>query len=251
VTAAQSLHLLVGAYAVNAVNPAEREQFEQHLDHCGDCRDELVGLREAAGRLAELSATYPPPRLRTRVLGVIGNARPLPPVTAPRASLAGLPPAPVRRSRAFHTALLTLAATVAVIACATAASWIWGTGGAPQTKAELIQHAPDAKHSLVESDAGWSVTVWHSDSLRQAVLVTQHMPAPPKGMVYQIWLDQPSSGSVSAGLMSTDDEDQSIVLGGNAASAIGVRITLEPVGGSDRPTSAPIAVFDFGRAAPG
>jgi anti-sigma-K factor RskA len=96
----------------------------------------------------------------------------------------------------------------------------------------------------------WSATVWHSDSLRQAVLVTENMPAPPQGTVYQLWLDQPSSGSVSAGLMPGGEADQTVVLAANAAGANGLSITLEPVGGSDEPTAEPIADFDFGRAAP-
>ncbi len=129
-------------------------------------------------------------------------------------------------------------------------STAWRHGASPDTTAASIQHAPDAKQSLVESDAGWSVTVWHSDSLRQAVLVAENMPAPPRGTVYQLWLDQPSSGTVSAGLMPRGQAGQAVVLAGDAADANGASITLEPSGGSARPTSEPIAVFDFGRAAP-
>ena len=109
-------------------------------------------------------------------------------------------------------------------------------------------HAPDRRHSTVESDTGWAATVWHSDSLHQAVIVTTNMPKPPPGMVYQVWFDQPSSGSVSAGLMPAGP-DQSLALQGDAASANGTSVTLEPEGGSATPTSDPVAVFDFGQGA--
>jgi hypothetical protein len=40
--------------------------------------------------------------------------------------------------------------------------------------------------------------------------------------------------------------DQTVVLDGVAATATGAGITVEPAGGSDHPTSDPIALFDFG-----
>ena len=248
-TATQSLHLLVGAYAVNALGSAECEQFEQHLNQCSDCGDELAGLREAAGRLAEISAAVPPPGLRAKVLTRIGRTRPLPPVTAAGRNRAQSRSIHADKHRAGAIGLLALAAAIATLFALTGLTTLGQDAGISDTTARSIRDAPDAKHSLVEFDAGWSATVWHSDSLRQAVLVTENMPAPPRGTVYQLWLDQPSSGKVSAGLMPLGQADQAVVLAGDAASANGVSITLEPVGGSDQPTADAIAVFDFGRAA--
>ncbi len=39
--------------------------------------------------------------------------------------------------------------------------------------------------------------------------------------------------------------DQKFVLDGDAAAAVGAGITVEPEGGSDQPTSEPIALIDF------
>jgi hypothetical protein len=44
-------------------------------------------------------------------------------------------------------------------------------------------------------------------------------------------------------------EDQTVLLEGDAATATGAGITVEPEGGSPEPTSQPIALFDFGRSA--
>ena len=82
----------------------------------------------------------------------------------------------------------------------------------------------------------------------KAVLVTEKMPPPPEGMVYQLWLDQPVSGMVSAGVMPVK-EDQTVMLEGDAATAEAAGITIEPAGGSEHPTSEPIALFDFGQSA--
>ncbi len=250
VTTGESIHLLVGAYAVDALDPADRARFAEHLDHCPDCLDELAGLHEAAGRVADLSATAPPPGLRARVLTAIDLTRPLPPVAPTRPHRAERRSDHAVRPRARLVALLTVAAAVVILLLLAGLTTLGQSADTSATAAASIQDASDAKRSLVESDAGWSATVWHSDSRRQAMLVTENMPAPPRGTVYQLWLDQPSSGTVSAGLVPLGQPHQTVVLVGDAASANGVSITLEPVGGSEHPTADPIAVFDFGRAAP-
>jgi len=60
--------LLTGAYALDALDAADRETFEQHLADCETCAAEVAGLREAAGRLADDSWSTPPSRLRRQVL---------------------------------------------------------------------------------------------------------------------------------------------------------------------------------------
>ena len=47
---------------------------------------------------------------------------------------------------------------------------------------------------------------------------------------------------VPAGLMP-GKADQTVLLSGDPGGATAVGITVEPVGGSDKPTSAPIALF--------
>ena len=140
------------------------------------------------------------------------------------------------------------AAVLGILGAGTTTGWPSDHSRATPSAAARVLEAPDRKHSTVESDTGWTATVWHSDSVHQAVIVTTNMPSPPDGMVYQVWLDQPSSGLVSAGLMPVTP-DQSLLLRGDAATANGTWVTLEPEGGSPRPTSDPIAVFDFGQGA--
>lgn len=40
----ESIHDLVGAYALNAIDDAERAAFEAHLDECAECREELASF---------------------------------------------------------------------------------------------------------------------------------------------------------------------------------------------------------------
>ena len=111
---------------------------------------------------------------------------------------------------------------------------------------DQVLQATDAKRTSLDFPGGASATVTHSDSLHEAVIVTEDMPPPPAGKVYQLWLDQPGEGMVSAGVMPVEP-DQTVLLTGDAATATAAGITVEPAGGSTSPTSPPIALFDFGR----
>lgn len=233
------IHALVGAYAVDAVDDLERAAFERHLEECAACRAEVAGLREAAGLLTETTTAEPSPELRAAVLAGIGSIRPLPPA---------VPAARPRRRRT--TQWLGAAAAAVVLVGAGAVVWQqpWDDGTTQVTSvADQVLRAADAKSTSLDFPGGAHATVTHSDSLDKAVIVTTDMPAPPAGRVYQLWLDQPGRGMVSAGVMPVA-ADQTVVLEGDAASALGAGITVEPEGGSTAPTTKPIALFDFGRA---
>lgn len=237
------IHALSGAYAVDALDDLERVAFERHLRECAECRAEVAGLREAASLIAETTTLPPPPDLRDRVLAGVASVRPLPPEVP-----ASQPVAPARRSRRLPLLLGAAAAVLVVGAGAVAVQQPWSDDGSQVqlSATDRVLTAADAKSTSLEFPGGASATVTHSDSLHEAVIVTRDMPPPPEGKVYQLWLDQPGQGMVSAGLMPIA-EDQSVVLEGDAASATAAGITVEPAGGSQEPTSDPIAVFDFGR----
>ncbi|HET8561298.1 MAG TPA: anti-sigma factor [Marmoricola sp.] len=246
-----SIHALSGAYVVDALDDLERARFETHLAGCADCRTEVQGLREAATRLAETTATPPPPALRDRVLADITRVRPLPPEepTGREAT-----PAPARTTAAHarprrHWARL-LAAAAAVLAIAgvgTVATHPWqGSNQGQLSLADRVLTARDAQRTTATFPGGASATVVRSVSQGRAVIVTRRMPAAPRGKVYELWLQDPSGTMQPAGLMPPG-ADQTVLLKGDAATAKAVGITVEPAGGSPRPTSTPIAVFDFGR----
>ena len=73
------LHLLTGAYAVDALTGDELDEFETHLDSCASCADEVRGLRETAARLGLAAAIAPPPWMREQVLDATSRVRQLPP----------------------------------------------------------------------------------------------------------------------------------------------------------------------------
>ncbi len=111
---------LAGAYALDALEAAEREAVERHLDVCPACRAFTAEHADAAAALARLvPPEAPPPELRARVVALARARRePLPAAATGRA--AGPP-----IGHAWH-----VAAAVALLALGWAAGrWaVWAPG---------------------------------------------------------------------------------------------------------------------------
>lgn len=227
------IHALSGAYAVDAVHDLERAEFERHLASCDSCRAEVASLRDAAGHLADVSASPPPPGLRAQVLSEAQSVRPLP----PRA-----PAAPTRRWRI--PALAAAAALIAGLGVGVTTEWRpWEPETVQMTLAERVRQAPDAQSWTQSLPSGGSVTVTRSKSVGVAVWQSTGMKPLPSGRVYELWLQAPDESLKPAGLFSAGDGE--VVMRGDATEAIGAGVTEEPSGGSPVPTTAPIAFIDF------
>jgi anti-sigma-K factor RskA len=117
--------------------------------------------------------------------------------------------------------------------------------GSQLTPTEQVLRADDAQRQQKTID-GAHATIVRSASLGQAVLIADKMPDAPTGKDYQLWLDIPGQGMVSAGLMPRDAKQPvTVLLKGDARKAVGAGITVEPAGGSAKPTTQPIALFMF------
>ena len=245
---ALDLHLLSGAYAVDALDDLERARFEAHLSTCADCRLEVAGLREAATMLADTTAVAPPPGLRDRVLADIETVRPLPPILPDRPGSAGASRRATPRRR--WAPLLAVAASILLVLGVGAVWQPWddgdGTSQRQPTAADRVLGAADAETVSLDV-AGAQAKVVRSKSEGRAVLVATGMPPAPSGKVYELWLQDETGHLAPAGLMP-EGSDHTVVLEGDATDATGVGITVEPAGGSDVPTDSPIAVFDFSEA---
>ncbi|MCU1488073.1 MAG: hypothetical protein JWN67_4819 [Actinomycetia bacterium] len=66
---------LLGAYALDAVDPDERDEVEEHLLSCARCRAEVADHREVAALLAH-SGSDAPPDLWDRIAGSLEAAPP-------------------------------------------------------------------------------------------------------------------------------------------------------------------------------
>lgn len=234
------IHALSGAYAVDALDDHERELFEQHLADCADCRAEVDSLREAAATLTSAEPVAPPPSLRAAVLAGIGTVRPLPPEVPHLEHVRE-----ARRTRRFPAFLAAAAAVVAVAGVGAVVTEPWESDDPALSPVARVIEADDARTVSLRLD-GASATLYHSAELGQAAIVTDDMPPPPAGKVYELWL-QKDGRMVPAGLMPVR-EDQELLLEGDASDATAAGITVEPAGGSAQPTTPPIALFELEQA---
>lgn len=236
------IHALSGAYAVDALDEVERTQFERHLAECAECRAEVASFSETAALMAEAQAEAPPRSLRDGVLRGIQQIRPLPPETRPAVSTAR---AGVRRL----PQLLVAAAAVLLLALGAV---LWQPWQHHQTSlADQIEHAPDAVRVTERLPGGHGELILvRSASLGRAVMIADHVPEPPPGKTYQLWL-QPvgQKAMVSAGLMP--DTAQPAVLAGDPTTAQAAAVSVERQGGATHPSHDVVAVFPLNSASGG
>jgi anti-sigma-K factor RskA len=243
------IHALSGAYAVDALDDDERRQFERHLEVCPECRAEVRSFSETAALIAETEAETPPPSLRDSVLSGIGAIRPLPPEPAPATPPEAPTPGVVRTLRRRTFPVLVAASVALILLAVGALVWQPWNGSETSDLADRIMQAPDAVRVTEPVPGGGTLTIVRSASLQRAVLVGSDVPAAEPGTTYQMWLQQPGQGMVSAGLMP--DADEPTVLAGDAATATAAAVSVEPETGSARPTSDPIALFPLQTATGG
>ncbi len=192
------MHDLAAAFALDALDGDEVDEFEQHLAICPDCEDELARLRVAAVALAfagELAV--PPPSLRERVLDV------------------GVPVIHLRRRRPH------LAAAVAVVAAAVIAIAVrpWddddSIGGMKRFTAQ------GARATLLVDRSG------------EAVLAVRRLPPPPAGKAYEIWVIAGGKATPAGWVRGSF-----AALARPVPPGASVAVSIEPTAGSPQPTGA-------------
>ena len=239
---ADDWHVLTGSYALDALPDPERVEFERHLQHCPSCEAEVRGLRATAARLAMAQALQPPPGMEQRVLAAAYRTRQLPPLPTDRLRAArdhrraqvARRFAP-RRIAAFAAAASVAAAVALGITQVSTQHRLESTQASNAAISRVVT-APDARIETARTSAGGSVTVVASAALREAVVTGTGTP--PAGRVYQVWVMSPS-GARSAGLMA----GPSTVLASAVVPGDRIGITVEPAGGTSKPTTTPVAVL--------
>jgi anti-sigma-K factor RskA len=244
-------HTLAGAYAMDAVSDDDRARFEQHLAGCETCQAELRGLRETTARLAAAAEVRPRAELREQTVRAAAQIRQLPPVTAaepasPAARWRHAPAGPGRRW------LPRLAIGIAAVFALVAAGFGYAMHGAEhrldmaQSRSHEIAAvlgAPDAKMMTGQIRTGGSATVVMSHRARTLVFTAADLRSLPRARAYQLWLMGPS-GARSVGMLPVARHGMTgpLVVSG-LAPGDKVGLTVEPAGGSPRPTSVPILML--------
>ncbi|TAK68084.1 MAG: hypothetical protein EPO13_12305 [Actinomycetota bacterium] len=238
------LHLLTGAYAVDALDAQEAAMFAAHLDRCAVCRAEVRGLREAAARLAGVEATALPAGLRGRVLAEAGRTRQDPPPDSATAApyVAGRTAERTVWSRLLVAAVVVLVAAVGVLSARLGGmSRDLDATTASMAQLTAVLAAPDARTHPASGGQGANGAVVVSPASGRAALLTSGMAELASGSTYQAWYLDTAGTPTSAGLFQPDAHGVSgMMLQGDPARAAAVGVTVEPAGGSAAPTSIPV-----------
>ena len=237
------LHLLTGAYAVDALTGDELDDFEQHLKQCPSCAEEVSGLQETAARLGLAAAIAPPSSMRAQVLDATNRVRQLPP-SGVRLITADGPRRRRRLSRRLPRPIAVTAMAAAIVALAILQVGTRHQLQQAQTNNQTIASvlsASDARIQLSSSTIGGTVTAVVSPHDREAVITAAGMPTPSDAKVYQLWVISPA-GARSVGLLpGSSDGATSPVLADGVQPGDQLAVTIEPAGGTKQPTTIPIA----------
>jgi len=224
------IHELTAGYALDALDADERRAYEDHLEGCERCQEELSSLWETTEALA-LAASGPVPSegLRDRILA---GAR------AERQKVI-----PFERRRRLTVPVLAAATAVAAVVAIGVGIWAAGVSGDLDDAQLALERERAALDVLAASDArrvalqiGEGQLVVRPDG--EAVLVLDGLDDAPEDKTYVAWIVE-DGAPVPAGTFPGNEERDLVLLEGSVDEGDAVAVTLED-GPVEAPTTAPI-----------
>jgi anti-sigma-K factor RskA len=245
-------------YALGALKAEENAAIESHVASCAECAHKLA---EARGRVALLALSVDPVEpapgvkeslMRQLMASAEGHE------TWQRA------PEPRRiRVTSWWTAIWAPAAVV--LACASIFLWIGNMhlqgeinqlyhqmsdyqSGVADTQAKLdLFSAKDSVHVALapaKEYRGASATVLYNARLGKAFYSDMLFVPPPPDKSYQLWLVNADGTPLSAGLLTPAEGEGTKMFASFPAGTIAkaFAVTIEPAGGSEKPTGPKILV---------
>lgn len=238
------IHALVGAYVVDALDHDERAAFEEHLDACPSCLEEVIMLAEVPALLASSVAVPVPAHLRASVLAEVDRT-PQERPARPRQSTVSAPSfaAAAPRNRFVMGLLAAAAAVVVVVGAIGFVSVRSADQRAEEAESALsIYEAPDRSTATFEGELG-SIQVTTSESVGATVVTGTDVPELAEGRTYELWFVD-ENGPSPAGTFTADGGTIDHRIDGVATAT--VAITDEPAGGSPQPTGPILASASIG-----
>jgi hypothetical protein len=249
---------LLGAYALDAIDDAERAQIEQYLITSSAGRLEVDRMTDAIDQVVEAQAdtagesvgeTVGEPGLPAGLWDRIADQLPprlerVPELAAPFAAVDELVDRRSHRNGRTARIVLSVAAAVLVVALGVGVVRRTSTSSTTSVAQQLELQADRAagqsgSHTatLTGPDGAVSVRVVIDDQGRGYVLPTG-LPALGSDRTYQLWSIDGGT-PISLGLLGSDP---TVAVVGTGGSPSQLAITAEPASGSTGPTSNPVAV---------
>jgi anti-sigma-K factor RskA len=247
----------LSAYALDALDPADRAAVERALADSPDLRDEADSFAASAAQLAELAQPVAPPAdLRARLMGAIdaapqvsrdvpvGGASKVPDLTD-GTDAPGRAQAEARRrwfQRPGSLVAVAAAAVVLLVGAVIGIGWPGPNGWGAQIQMTAIAEAPDAQSTTLEAEGGGEITLVTSASKGRSAVVAAGLPELGDDQTYELWYIDDASAA-PAGTFDMRGGETWRILDGSFTPGVAVGVTVEPAGGSPQPTSEPIVVI--------
>jgi anti-sigma-K factor RskA len=224
-----------GPWVLGALGEPDAGVFEQHLETCAACVREVAELQVVADVLPMAAPQLlPPPDLKARIMATVNAEAELLRAAGPQADV----PQQASRSRgtgwfgwlgrirplpaaAAATAFLAIGLIVGVLATGGNGGTTTFTGTGPRGTAVALQ----------------------VDDHHKGKLEFQHLPSPPSGRVYQVWLvtGRQNPRPTHALFSVSRDGDATIDIPESLRGTDQVLVSDEPPSGSPQPTGSVIA----------
>ncbi len=214
---------LSGAYALDAITPAEREAAQAHLARCAACTRRLQELRAVVDVLPySVPQVNPPESLKGRVLDAIRmeNTR-----TQPISITRNASP---RHRRRWITPLLAVAAALMLLLLGGMAAW---NVSLQQQNSSLQQQNASLQHQLALAyglhGQGATGKLIYLPEQNITLLVINGLPELHGTQVYQGWLID-GKQPISIGLLSVQSGVASVIYPGTIAGYQVAAVSREP-----------------------
>src|SRR6185369_3643153 len=228
---------MIPAHALSALDAAEEQALNEHLENCAECRKDLENWQATAAALSLTpDPVEPSPQVRERILSEVRKDL--------SSNVIPIGSASKRNIWSSFGSLGAIAAVVLFAALSIGLAVLWRQNQKLERGNEFVElvNTPGAKVSELSGvDPGQSATAKLAyDRSGRAILIASKLPSVPQGKAYQLWFivgnKPPMPGKTfvpdSAGNALLKDELPREALDANVFA-----ITVEPERGSNVPTS--------------
>jgi anti-sigma-K factor RskA len=225
------IHELSAAYALDALDPAERDAYEEHLARCAECREAVAAFQDVAADLAyEADAPPPPPALRERILA--------------EARTDGSNIVAFRRRR-WLAPVAAAAAVAAGVAALALSFWAADLSQQLDDERESLHLSEEAVAMLADPDSrripldGAEGMLVVDEESGEGWLVLRGLESAPSEKTYEAWVIEDGE-AVPAGLFAGGGVSTVVSLAAPVSEGAVVAVTLEAAGGVEQPTQDPL-----------
>jgi anti-sigma-K factor RskA len=231
---------MIPARALSALDAAEAQALNEHLENCAECRKELDEWQATAAALAlGASSVEPSPNVRENILDEVRKDLMEPNVVPFRST--------PRNLWSSFGSLGAMAAAVLFTALIVGIVVLWRQNNAIKKDLEQSREfvqlvtSPGARVAELKSSAvgaGATATVAY-DTNGHAILVANKLPSLPQGKAYQLWFIVGNKPPMPGKTFEPDNNGHGVtkeLMPSEALNSPVFAVTVEPAGGVPKPT---------------